>query len=75
MARPLVGAIVAAGSIALALRQVAEDVEAKRFRGDVIARREDRLADHAAPARLVRLLPGVDVRIVADRSKREWSPR
>jgi two-component system, OmpR family, sensor histidine kinase KdpD len=27
------------------------------------------------PERLVRLLPGVDVRIVADRSKREWSPR
>jgi two-component system sensor histidine kinase KdpD len=27
------------------------------------------------PERLVRLLPGVDVRIVADRSKRKWSPR
>ena len=169
----------------VALRQVAEDVEAKRLRGDVIVPRADRLADHAAPQavaerllalatpqpgsqrvvrrawrsaqrlsggldilvvlarepseeereqlealhrlasllgadvlveegddvaevaarvarergttyvlmgtpaprsplrrfseplpeRLVRLLPGVDVRIVADRSKREWSPR
>jgi two-component system sensor histidine kinase KdpD len=27
------------------------------------------------PERLLRLLPGVDVRIVADRSKRGWSPR
>jgi len=25
--------------------------------------------------RLVRALPGVDVRIVADRSKRRWTPR
>ena len=33
----------------VALRQVAEDVEAKRLRGDVIAPRADRLADHAAP--------------------------
>jgi two-component system sensor histidine kinase KdpD len=33
----------------VALRQVAEDVEAKRLRGDVLAPREDRLADHAAP--------------------------
>ena len=33
----------------VALRQVAEDVEAKRLRGDVIARREDRLFDTAAP--------------------------
>ncbi len=33
----------------VALRQVAEDVEAKRLRGDVIAPREDRMADHAAP--------------------------
>ena len=27
------------------------------------------------PERLVRLLPGVDVRMVADRSKRKWAPR
>jgi two-component system sensor histidine kinase KdpD len=27
------------------------------------------------PERLLRLLPGVDVRIVADRSRRRWSPR
>ncbi|MGH2945502.1 MAG: histidine kinase [Solirubrobacteraceae bacterium] len=33
----------------IALRQVAEDVEAKRLKGDVLAPREDRLADHAAP--------------------------
>jgi two-component system, OmpR family, sensor histidine kinase KdpD len=33
----------------VALRQVAEDVEAKRLRGDVVTPREDRLADRAAP--------------------------
>jgi two-component system, OmpR family, sensor histidine kinase KdpD len=33
----------------VALRQVAEDVEAKRLRGNAIAPREDRLADSAAP--------------------------
>jgi two-component system sensor histidine kinase KdpD len=33
----------------VALRQVAEDVEAKRLKVDVLAPREDRLMDHAAP--------------------------
>ena len=33
----------------VALRQVAEDVEAKRLRGDVLVPREDRMADNAAP--------------------------
>jgi two-component system, OmpR family, sensor histidine kinase KdpD len=33
----------------VALRQVAEDVEAKRLKGDVIPLREDRLIDQAAP--------------------------
>jgi two-component system sensor histidine kinase KdpD len=33
----------------VALRQVAEDVEAKRLKGDVVVPREDRLIDSAAP--------------------------
>ena len=33
----------------VALRQVAEDVEAKRLKGDVLPPREDRLMDRAAP--------------------------
>jgi two-component system, OmpR family, sensor histidine kinase KdpD len=33
----------------VALRQVAEDVEAKRLKGDVLASREDRLMEAAAP--------------------------
>jgi two-component system sensor histidine kinase KdpD len=33
----------------VALRQVAEDVEAKRLKGGVVAPREDRIADSAAP--------------------------
>jgi len=33
-----------------------------------------RLAEPLAE-KLLRVLPGVDVRIVADRSKREWTPK
>jgi two-component system, OmpR family, sensor histidine kinase KdpD len=33
----------------VALRQVAEDVEAKRLKGDILPTREDRLMDRAAP--------------------------
>jgi two-component system, OmpR family, sensor histidine kinase KdpD len=33
----------------VALRQVAEDVEAKRLKGDIVALREDRLMDREAP--------------------------
>ena len=57
----------------VALRQVAEDVEAKRLRGDCSPPREDRLMDRAAPQavgeRLLALVTPQPV-LAADRAPR-----